>query len=823
MSAVRKMNSPQWKNFQPPAQDPAILSYQQGSNIVSPILSPTSPTSTSNIRETGLIEKLLHSYGFIQCCDREARLFFHFSEYAGDINTVKIGDAVEFQMSCDRRTGRPIACSIGRIDKDEVSFEVLSEERFTGSIVQEARPVKNKNGCVNGQADGLGRVTYEHNGEWFFLPYGLEDVVETGNAFKIKSGDTVTFYIATDKRNANIHARKLELMSVPAVQSRCQGVVCSMKDSFGFIERADMVKEIFFHYSEFKGDINELILGDDVDFEVQTRNGKEVAVNISSLPEGTVIFEDIGLDKIVGKVIKTLKNGRRQSDPLGGRINFEGPKGLTEMPFGDKDQIGDYTLCQGDLVEFKVATDRRDKLQRATSICLLEKETFEQNKEKRETGVIVSLKDGYGFIHCAERDSRMFFHFSEMLSGDKEVKPQEEVEFTVTQDLSTPDRLMAIRIKYLPKGSVNFTHVRPEKYIGTIEREPALNTSPTKNKDSDCGNIIFDFEGTIQQVPYQLKDLVDPRSPPRYGDKVEFNLAEIKRNNSRGAVNVRVLFRNVASKCLGFVATLKENYGFIESADHEKEIFFHFSSFDGDPTELDLADEVEYAVTRKNAKVSAENIRRVPKGTIPVEEILRDQGVLKGKIVRPMRIVNPEQEEYCGLVQVDPADEGAKPVCYPYGITSLADKRDFLQTADAVKFQLAVGKNGATRAVNIAAVRKYIRARVDSVKGQFGFINYEAAEEGKKLFFHMTEVHDGVDIQAGDEVEFVVVQNQRNKKYSACSVRKITSRQRPERLVSRLKSINDDMISPRMVALRQPKGPDGTGGFAPRIPRQPTV
>lgn len=56
---------------------------------------------------------------------------------------------------------------------------------------------------------------------------------------------------------------------------------------------------------------------------------------------------------------------------------------------------------------------------------------------------------------------------------------------------------------------------------------------------------------------------------------------------------------------------------------------------------------------------------------------------------------------------------------------------------------------------------------------QFGFINYEA-EEGKKLFFHMTEVHDGIEVQTGDEVEFVVVQNQRNGKYSACSLRKIT-------------------------------------------------
>merc|ERR1719193_2597723 len=36
------------------------------------------------IGETGIIEKLLHSYGFIQCCDRQARLFFHFSQFDGN-------------------------------------------------------------------------------------------------------------------------------------------------------------------------------------------------------------------------------------------------------------------------------------------------------------------------------------------------------------------------------------------------------------------------------------------------------------------------------------------------------------------------------------------------------------------------------------------------------------------------------------------------------------------------------------------------------------------------------------------------------------------
>ena len=56
---------------------------------------------------------------------------------------------------------------------------------------------------------------------------------------------------------------------------------------------------------------------------------------------------------------------------------------------------------------------------------------------------------------------------------------------------------------------------------------------------------------------------------------------------------------------------------------------------------------------------------------------------------------------------------------------------------------------------------------------QFGFLNYEV-EDGKKLFFHMTEVHEAqAGLQSGDEVEFVVVQNQRNGKYSACSLRKL--------------------------------------------------
>ena len=72
-------------------------------------------------------------------------------------------------------------------------------------------------------------------------------------------------------RNGNIRARHIKLVKC-ALPERFQGVVCSMKDNYGFIERSDIVKEIFFHYSEFQGNVNELLLGDDVEFAIQTRN-----------------------------------------------------------------------------------------------------------------------------------------------------------------------------------------------------------------------------------------------------------------------------------------------------------------------------------------------------------------------------------------------------------------------------------------------------------------------------------------------------------------------------------------------------------------------
>lgn len=50
-------------------------------------------------RELGIIEKLCVSYGFVYCCHRDGRYFFHFSEYKNDIQQAKIGGRLSTFLS----------------------------------------------------------------------------------------------------------------------------------------------------------------------------------------------------------------------------------------------------------------------------------------------------------------------------------------------------------------------------------------------------------------------------------------------------------------------------------------------------------------------------------------------------------------------------------------------------------------------------------------------------------------------------------------------------------------------------------------------------
>nr|XP_033943870.1 cold shock domain-containing protein E1 isoform X4 [Pseudochaenichthys georgianus] len=802
------------------------------------------------IRETGVVEKLLTSYGFIQCSERQARLFFHCSQYNGNLQELKIGDDVEFEVSSDRRTGKPIAVKLLKIKP-----EVLPEERISGQVgpdlhaypftvlhgyihpVVSSIPVHLDGKSAPGQVP-TGSVCYERNGEVFYLTYTTDDVEAN---MHLDTGDKVSFYMDTNKHTGAVSARNIQL--VKKKQMRCQGVVCATKEAFGFIERADVVKEIFFHYSEFKGDLEALQAGDDVEFTIKDRNGKEVATDVRLLAQGTVIFEDISIEQFEGTVVKVIPKvpTKNQNDPLPGRISSRIGFADKELPFGEKDTKSKVTLLEGDHIQFNISTDRRDKLERATNIDILP-DTFDFTKESREMGVIAAIRDGFGFIKCVDRDARMFFHFSEVLE-ESQLHISDEVEFTVVPDMLSAQRNHAVRIKKLPKGTVSFHTQSEQRFMGVVEKEVVAattkNASPTKGKEkkrdkakviekqeAEEGVIAYEDCGEKLTVPYHNKDLEG--GYPQVGDKVEFSINEVKRTGLQSAVSIRVLNRNAsnAKRLLGFVATLKDNFGFIETANHDQEIFFHYSEMCGDLENLELGDTVEYTLSKgKGNKVSAEKVTKVA----AVNGISEDVGatVMMGKVIRPLRSVDPSQTEYQGLIEI--TEEGAnKGQSYPFGIMGMSNKGDCLQKGELVKFQdCTVTQTGQKMACNVVPQR---RAMVECVKDQFGFITYEVGES-KKLFFHVKEVQDGLELQTGDEVEFSVVLNQRTGKCSACNVRRVSegpkpvATPRPDRLVNRLKSITlDDASAPRLVIVRQPRGPDNSKGFnVERKTRQPGV
>ena len=159
--------------------------------------------------ETGIIEKLLQSYGFIQCCDRQARLFFHFSQFDGNKEHLKLGDPVEFEVTNDRRTGKPIASTVSKI----VPEVVLREERVIGTVTTEAR-IDPETG-----SETHGRINYENRGECFFLPFTMSDV--EGN---VSAGDKVGFQVATMGRSGNLVARTIRLENPAAPVHR--GAFC---------------------------------------------------------------------------------------------------------------------------------------------------------------------------------------------------------------------------------------------------------------------------------------------------------------------------------------------------------------------------------------------------------------------------------------------------------------------------------------------------------------------------------------------------------------------------------------------------------------------
>jgi cold shock CspA family protein len=648
-----------------------------------------------------------------------------------------------------------------------------------------------------------GKIKFQRNGEIFYIPYSLNDVA-THNV-QLKIGDNVRFLIGQQKQAngavpvGTYFARRVELLPIGQLMQQqmpkqlYRGIITSLKDSFGRIEREDTIKETFFHFTEYKGKnpAQELRVGLNVEFELENKFGKEIACNIRMLPDGSVSFDELSRKVFVGRI------SQAPNQSVVGRLIFENTdERLAELAFAEQDRIFSHTLLEGDFVQFRIATDKRRMLkQRATQLSLLEDIALAANtkntQEHRERGVLVKLYSSsellnsksmngngsslmssqqvntneakvYGVIKCLEQDDLAYFTTNEVISYAKlsadEQAPQQmklilnetkleegdSLEFCLIRcqkdSLLCKSGLKAIRICKLPKNSVQFKLINDELHLGFVEKEASMSESTDAatqstgliRYDNNTKTIIYHFVQPMDELD-ELAGTQTPTSPttPKQtnqftlGDKVQFKICSCLRTKIQYAVDLKFV---ESRKEQGIITMIKDNYGFIElspfgneftnksnSSPMSRDMFFHFSSLQYSSNDIDVGDEVEFTINRKQKqKLFAECVQKLgPKAKqhIQAHDVNISPLVLKGRVIQPLRshssITQQQQQQqqngasssqeqiddlYFGKIQLltnenNKQSKEDKEV-YQFGLFGLNDKKLFLQNGDLVSFQL---------------------------------------------------------------------------------------------------------------------------------------
>lgn len=162
------------------------------------------------------------------------------------------------------------------------------------------------------------------------------------------------------------------------------------------------------------------------------------------------------------------------------------------------------SLDRNDLVEFTVVTNLRSGLKYARNITLIQSERarLEEERERKllenaplEQGIIISLKNGFGFVRSNCRREEVYFHFSHVefpVSDESEsaaaaegemdgipkngrdLKIGQELEFRVVTESDPRDRgggrkkVSARKITFLEKGTVVFEQLLASGVRGVL-------------------------------------------------------------------------------------------------------------------------------------------------------------------------------------------------------------------------------------------------------------------------------------------------------------------------------------------------------------------
>ena len=386
---------------------------------------------------------------------------------------------------------------------------------------------------------------------------------------------------------------------VVVVEEEQFGIVCSLRDAFGFLQPLNVsasgsLPEEHVYFPEREVHARDLKVGDEIAYWARsTQKGPQAAnirvvdtsMKVASAQLQGVVVRDSDVHRNIPGVIQMAA----EHEPQFVIYTTDDCVGVS----GGKVSRGTTLPRKGDEVEFVALTLPNTTYARAQGVkCIKsarEKQMSEQVKRlldagaQSEQGIIDTIKSGenYGFIKPADRMGNIYFRFDDFIDPEirEGIKESMEVEFFVLTESNKgkmADR--AFHLKVLLPGTVLFESTVAVKATGMVIVEPKL--SPRE----EPGCVLL--SNPIRREGHPDIDRVElwARCVPegllfRVGDRLELDVQNYRPEKINFARNVRVLSFRKLGREVGRVQSLKKDqsfkFGFLRSSQRENDIFFH--------------------------------------------------------------------------------------------------------------------------------------------------------------------------------------------------------------------------------------------------------
>ncbi|TMW64052.1 hypothetical protein Poli38472_014169 [Pythium oligandrum] len=320
-----------------------------------------------------------------------------------------------------------------------------------------------------------------------------------------------------------------------------------------------------------------------------------------------------------------------------------------------------------------------------------------------ERGVVVSVRDNFGFVSCVDREGDIFFHMSE---APVDVELQDEVEFKVKYNQRS-QKDIAVQLVRLPKGSIVWEDIAEEFVEGTVTKgiprgNSYHNSSSSRDEthglievrrpeDAKSGEESGETLKRREVVRYTATSVAsgdaegeNKKPVPHFGDEVRFRIATHRKSGQKRAVELTVtqsakdkLEKEIDAKLQsmtreqGVVARVKSGGGFIRCCARQDDVYFPFHEIResiGTETEkkskltLRESDEVSFYVyeekdeeagARSRGRLTALRVVKLPAGTVSFEDLIRSDvnGVVTKTPKEPrtgpevLGVINPTDDD----------------------------------------------------------------------------------------------------------------------------------------------------------------------------------